>query len=133
MRRSNTSDQARLDIISARGVWSPFDRTFLDVRVSHPNAPSNRSKTLKKLYEDNEKEKKLAYNDRVINIEKGNFSPLVFLTTGGMAKECLRFNNRIADLISRKRGERYSDVVKYIRTKLRFSMLRSTLIALRGY
>ena len=31
-----TGDQARLDI-SARGVWTPFDKTFLDIRVSHPN------------------------------------------------------------------------------------------------
>ena len=41
-----TGDQARLDV-SARGVWTPFDKTFLDIRVSHPNCLSNRTKTLK--------------------------------------------------------------------------------------
>ena len=30
-----TGDQARLDV-SARGVWTPFDKTFPDIRVSHP-------------------------------------------------------------------------------------------------
>ena len=31
-----TGDQGRLDV-SARGVWTSFDKTFLDIRVSHPN------------------------------------------------------------------------------------------------
>ena len=53
----------------------------------------------------------------------------VFLTTGGMSKECKRFVNRVA----RKRKARYCDVVKHVRTRIRFAMLRTTLIALRGY
>ena len=36
---SNTAEKARLDV-SAVGVWSPMERTFLDVRVMHPNSPS---------------------------------------------------------------------------------------------
>ena len=31
-----SSDAARLDI-AARGIWSPFDKTLIDVRVIHPN------------------------------------------------------------------------------------------------
>ena len=38
--RSNTANEARLDI-SARGVYSTFERTFFDVRVAHPFAVSN--------------------------------------------------------------------------------------------
>ena len=66
-------------------------------------------------------------------MEKATFTPLVFLTSGGMSQECKRFNNRLAELIAVKRGERYCDVVRHIRTRLRFAMLRTTLIALRGY
>ena len=33
-----TTDQARLDIV-ATGLWSPFERTFFDVRVTHPLLP----------------------------------------------------------------------------------------------
>ena len=131
-RRTNTTPHARLDI-SARGVWSPFDRSFIDVRVSHPNCPSNRNKALDKIYQENENEKKALYNERVINVERGNFTPLVFLTTGGMSKECMRFNNRLADLLAKKKNERYTDVVSCIRTKLRFAMLKSTLVAIRGH
>ena len=50
-----------------------------------------------------------------------------------MSKECKRLVNRAADLIARKRKERYSDVVRHVRTRIRFAMLRTTLIALRGY
>ena len=43
--------------------------------------------------------KKYVYNERVLNVEKGNFTPLVFLTSGGMSKECKqRFINRLANL-----------------------------------
>ena len=68
-----------------------------------------------------------------MNVEKATFTPAVFLTTGGMSKECKRFANRVADLIARKRKERYCDVVRHVRTRIRFAMLRTTLIALRGY
>ena len=54
--RANTSDGARLDI-SACGVRGTFERTFIDIRVSHPHAPSNVTLTLQQVYEKNEKEK----------------------------------------------------------------------------
>ena len=129
---TNTAEQARLDI-SARGVWTSFDKSFFDVRVTHPNCLSNRSKPFQKIYEENEKEKKDEYNERVLNVEKGNFTPLVFLTSGGMSKECKRFINRLANLQARRKGEEYGDVVRVLRTKLRFALLETTLIALRGH
>ena len=36
-------------------------------------------------------------------------------------------------MISEKKGQTYQHVVSYVRTRLRFAMLRSTLIAIRGY
>ena len=43
-----------------------------------------------------------------------------------------KFIKRVAELISIKRNEEYKDVINYLRTRLRFSILRSTLIAVRG-
>ena len=57
----STADNARLDV-SARGVWAPFDRTFIDIRVTHPNCRSNRDKTLQQIYEEHETEKKRKKN-----------------------------------------------------------------------
>ena len=64
---SSTANNARLDI-SARGVRAPFDRIFIDIRVTHPNCRSNRDKTLKQIYEEHELEKKIYNNGRVLNV-----------------------------------------------------------------
>ena len=43
---ANTSDGARLDI-AMNGFWGGrFERTFVDVRVFNPYAPSNRNSTI---------------------------------------------------------------------------------------
>ena len=109
-----------------------MERAFLDVRVTHPNSPSYRDKTIEQIYTQHENEKKQMYNDRIIHVEKGSFSPLIFTTSGGMGPEATRYHKRIAELISAKRNESYRDVVNWIRTKVRFALLNSTLIALRG-
>ena len=123
--------QARLDV-SGIGVWGSYERTFLDVRIVHPNAPSYANKSMDKIFEKHEKEKKRDYNERVIQVEKGSFTPIVMSTFGGMGVEAKKFHKRIATLISEKRGERYSDVVNFMRTRIRFSILRSVLTAVRG-
>ena len=61
------------------------------------------------------------------------FTPAVSLTTVGMSKECKKFINRVADLIARNRKERYCDMVRHVRTRIRFLTLRKTLIAFCGY
>ena len=128
---SNVAEKARLDV-SAVGVWSSMERTFLDIRVMHPNSPSYMAITPDQLYSQQEREKKRTYNDRILQVEKGSFSPLIFSTTGGMGPECTKYHKRIAELLSNKRGESYSDVMNYLRTRIRFALLRSTLIAVRG-
>ena len=64
----NVAEKARLDI-SARGVWGIQEKTFFDIRVTHPNATSNMSKSLEAIYESNENQKKRFYNDRVLHVE----------------------------------------------------------------
>ena len=127
----NTAEKARLDV-SAVGIWSSMERTFLDVRIMHPNSPSYRNKTPEQLYVQHEREKKNSYNNRVLQIEKGSFTPLVYSTSGGMGPECTKYHKRIAELISNKRNENYADVMNCIRTKIRFCLLKSTLVAVRG-
>ena len=130
--QTNGAPKARLDI-AARGMWSQGKKTYFDVRVTHTNALSNRGKTLDQIYRQNENEKKNLYNERIINVEKSSFTPLVFSTSGGMAPECLKLNKRIAELLAHKRNEQYSVVMSFIRTRLRFALLKSTLISIRGY
>ena len=63
--KGNNADKARLDI-SARGVWSTFERTFFDVRIFNPKSVSYQSRTMPQLYALHEDEKKSQYMNRVL-------------------------------------------------------------------
>jgi len=102
----NTDDNARLDI-SATELWNSCEKMFFDIRISHPTSQSYSGKSLAEIYQQHEKEKKDKYNQRVIDIEKSSFNPLVFTTIGGMAPECNRVNKRLAEKIAEKRREPY--------------------------
>ena len=95
-------------------------------------APSNVNLTSAQLYQRNENEKKRKYGERCRQSEKGGFCCLVHSTTGGMAPECEAFNKQLAHRIADKRKDDYSAVANYIRTKIRFALLKSVLISLRG-
>ena len=130
-RTANISPEARLDI-SARGVWSRNQRAFFDVRVFDPNARRFQNQTLPQMYVTNEKEKKRGYNERVLQVENGTFTPLVFSVHGGMGQECQTFYKRLSLLIAEKRDEKLSSVSSWIRTRISFALLRSALMCLRG-
>ncbi|EDO48836.1 predicted protein [Nematostella vectensis] len=130
-RGSNTAPDARLDI-HARGFWEPQRAAFFDVRVCHPNAGSYTDLELHQIYRNRENEKKRLYSRRVLGVEQGTFTPLVFTSTGGMGKECLRFHSRLAELLAVRKGERYSDTISWIRARVSFALLRSALVCLRG-
>ena len=57
----------------------------------------------------------------------GSFTPLVFTTTGGMGKECIRYHSRLAELIATKKGEQYSQPISWIQAWISFALLRSAL------
>ena len=83
------------------------------------------------MYSFNEKKKRDDYNDRIIQIEKGTFTPLVFSCTGGAAPEAEKFIKQLAKKI--KHQEEYCNVVSFIRRRIRFDILKSCAIAFRGY
>ena len=62
-------------------------------------------------------EKKSLYNERIIEIEHGSFTPLVMSATSGMGRECKKFYSRLTEMISSKRGIVYSITVAWIRRK----------------
>ena len=130
-RGANRRQEARLDI-SAVGFWTPGQRVFLDVRVFDLNAQRYRGLELKKCFKRNEDEKKQQYNERVLEVENGSFTPLVFATNGGMARECKAFYKRLAEMVAEKRNITFPTATSYIRTKISFSLLKSTLICIRG-
>ena len=125
------TDEARLDI-RARGFWRTGQNAFFDVRITNPNCDSQRNMTLKSITRKHELEKKRNYNKRVMEVEHGSFTPLVFTTSGVMGHECSIYHKSLAQKISDKRKEKYEDIIRYLRIKLSFLAVKATLLCLRG-
>ena len=49
-----------------------------------------------------------------------------------MGEQATKFHKRLGRLIADKKKESYSDVMCHMRTKLRFTILKSVLIGVRG-
>ena len=126
-----TGEQARPDI-RARGFWRPAQAAFFDVKVINPNADSYLNIPTKKVYERAENAKKSSYNDRIINVEHGTFSPLIFSINGGMGPQAMRFSKLLCDKISYKKRQKYNDIVNFYRCKLSFLIKRLALLCIRG-
>ena len=129
---ANSQDGARLDI-AANGVWGGnFERTYFDVRVFNPHAPTNRHTQLSSCYRKHEREKKRAYEQRVREVEHATFTPLVMAATGGLANEANVFYKRLASMLATKWDHSYNTTLCWLRCRLAFSLLRSSIQAIRG-
>ena len=129
---ANSQDGARLDL-SANGVWGGrYEKTFFDVRVFNPIAPSNRGQTPAAAYRKHEREKKRAYEQRVREVEHSSFTLLVLSASGGMVTEASIFYKHLATLLADKWDSHYSRTLCWLRCRLSFSLLRSSIQALRG-
>ena len=129
---SNKDDNARSDI-RASGFWGGSSNdAFFDIRVVHPFAPCYSRTEPHQVYRQHEQRKKLEYGRRIQEIDHGSFTPLVMSTTGGMGNEATVFFKRLASLLAEKRGEEYSKVMGWLRCRLSFCLLRSTIRCIRG-
>ena len=54
------------------------------------------------------------YGQRIREVEHGAFTPLVFTTSGGMARECKTFFSLLASAIADKQKEHYSKIITLI-------------------
>ena len=128
---ANTEDEVCLDV-KARGFYRQGQCAFFDIRIAYLNAVSNKSQATEKILLRHENEKKRAYNRKVIEIQQGVFTPSVFGTNGAMGKECAIFHKILAKKLAVKYDKPYSMIMPYLRTKISFCLLRSSLLCLRG-
>ena len=127
-----TGDESRPDV-RARGVWRPGQNAFFDIRVTNTNSDSQSHLNPAKIFQKNQQErKKRQYNQRIMNVEHGTFTPLIFSINGGEGSECSAYHKHIADKIASKTNERYEHVINWIRTKLSFLIIRAGLMCVRG-
>ena len=69
----------------------------------------------------------------VLQVDKATFTPYSLSTSVGIGREADKLIRRMADRMSMKREETYSNVVSFLRRRPRFDLLKICIIALRGY
>ena len=79
----------------------------------NPQAQSNWNKSIPAMYTSHQNEKKTEYGPRAREVEKATLTAAVMSTSGGMGKEMDMLVRQIATKLSVKRGERYSDTVRF--------------------
>ena len=108
------------------------ERTFFDVRVFNPQAPSNRSSQPAATYRRHEREKRLHYEQRVLEVEHASFVPFVMSCTGGAGPCATVVLKRHGALLAEKHNSSYSTVMGLLRCRLNFALIRSSVMCLRG-
>ena len=106
-RTANITVDALVDI-AARGFWISSQRAFFDIRVFNPMARRHGSQALNKACKINKREKKVKYNERILEVKHGSFAPLVMTALGGMGREASKFYSHISESIAQKRKEQYN-------------------------
>ena len=132
LRSAHTDNQARLDI-EAYGFWgSHHERALIGVRVFNPFARSYVTSPIGTTYRCHERTKVREYDQRVREIERASFTPLVFSAIGGMAPRAKVFNKNRSDLLAVQRKDNYSHTIALVRAMPNFSLLRNAMASLRG-
>ena len=67
-----------------------------------------------------------------MNIEQGTFTPLVCSTSGGLGNKCQTFCRQLANKIATKTNDKYEKVLRWIRCRLSFIVVKAALLCLRG-
>ena len=55
---------------------------------------------------------------RVLEVEMGSFTPVIFGTNGGMSEKCKMFMKHLAEKLAEKDVEGYPYVISWLRTRV---------------
>ena len=108
------------------------NNNFFDVRVFYPNAQSYRSRPLAEVFQWHERQKQSAYGARIREVEHASFTPIVLSSAGALAKEATRFLKLLGTKLSTKLSQPYPLVMGKLRTDLAFSLVRDSVLMVRG-
>ena len=105
---------------------------IFDVWVFNPHALSKCKSIQAAVYRRHKNEKRRSYQQRVLEVEHGSFTSLVFSATGGVGPAACVTYGRLASLLAEKRSAPYHQVISWLRCLLNFSLLRSTVMCTQG-
>ena len=130
---ANIQDGARIDIVASGFLGAQtFERTYYDVRVFNPFAPSNQHSQPESVYRRHENLKRCLYEQRVREVEHASFTPLVISLTGGLGTAATTTYKRLGSLLSSKWDQPYCRVMALLQCRLSFSLLQSSIMCIRG-
>ena len=128
---ANKDDEARSDI-KCCGFWNNMRQAYFDVKVVSPFARSNAPLKPAQLFKNAERSKIREYGERIRNVDHGDFTPLVFTCAGGMAPKSHLVLKRLAEKLSERQNIQLSVVSGWLRCRLSFALLRTTLLCVRA-
>ena len=117
-----------LENCSHKNVYSPVNLWHSYIYIHIFIYPHHINQKLQAAFDSNERQKKAQYNERVINVEHGSFTPIVLSAYGGAGRETERFFALLIRKIAEKRDVPISVVANYVRTKLSFVLVRSQVL-----
>ena len=89
------------------------------------NSKCYHNKPTSEIFKEQEDQKKHKYQQPVLDVEEGSFTPLVFGTDGGMGNQCQHFLKHLTHKIAQKYTEPYNTVIAWLTMQISFNILRS--------
>ena len=115
---------------SVRGVWVPQVEALFDIKVIDTDAQSYCTRPPITILSNAETEKKKY--QQPCHDRRALFTPLCISVDGMIGKETTVFLKHTAERLSIKWDYSYSSVMCWVKTRLTFSILRATILCLRG-
>ena len=101
--------------MSAQGFWGiHHQQAYFDIRVFNPLAASNRHSTILTCFLSHDREKRRIYEQRLRDVERGSFTPLVFSALGGVSRPTEVTYKRLASLLATKRDQHCNIVISFL-------------------
>ena len=134
MVNSSTSCQESLWLDCTGIPWWPCNKqavALFDIRVTDTDSQSKGIRFPRDVLIDAEKEKKEKYMNASFE-KRASFTPICFSVDGMIGKDVEHLFKEMGDYLADKREKRYSDVMRWIRTRLSFAILRANILCLKG-
>ena len=90
------------------------------------------SSTTSSTYRRHEREKREAYEQRILEVEHRIFTPLVLSSSGGWGPLSMVVFKRLTGLTATKHVQSYSATLSFIRCKIGYSLIQTRMMRLRG-
>ena len=96
------------------------------------NSKCYQNKPTSEVFKEQQDQKKHKYQQRVLDVEEGSFTPSVFGNNGEMGNRCQHFLKHLKHKIAQKDTEPYNTVIAWLTMQISFNLSRSVQDCMRG-